>query len=281
LEARTALSHIDLTKMLQPLLASGLLFRGLTRTSFCRLAKAASRCAPAETRPQVLSRQAHQISRSAQYQYVIRQRKEFVRLLVNDKQYVKVFLRTLPPEARANLFEELKHLKQREAEGKLRQMDMADVPEPTREQFVKIFIRAGAPFVVFGFIDNSLMIVCFAVATKPGQSRARLAHCSLGVADSVFAAFDRARNTWAMLVLFCRCLSALCILSASRVLPVHVQIAGETLDITLGAVLGITTMTAAATGNMISVCAGVRCICCAPLWLTSLESTCRVECQWC
>jgi hypothetical protein len=116
-------------------------------------------------------RQAHQISRSAQYQYVIRQRKEFVRLLVNDKQYVKVFVRTLPPEARANLYEGLSHLKEREAEGKIKQLDINDVPEPTREQFLKIFIRAGSPFVVFGFIDNSLMIVCSSARATPSNPK--------------------------------------------------------------------------------------------------------------
>ena len=38
--------------------------------------------------------------------------------------------------------------------------EVSSAPPITKSQYVKLVIRTGAPFVMFGFIDNTIMIVC-------------------------------------------------------------------------------------------------------------------------
>lgn len=88
---------------------------------------------------------------------------EVIQRLLTQDGYAEEFVRSMGAESRVRLAQELRSHQEKEQAG----MEMgkksngAQEIEPlTRDQYIKLMLRSGAPFVVFGFIDNSIMIVC-------------------------------------------------------------------------------------------------------------------------
>lgn len=88
------------------------------------------------------------------------------RLLTQDG-YAEEFVRSMGKESRARLAQELRSHHEREQAGMEdgKSSDAKEIEPLTRDQYIKLALRSGAPFIVFGFIDNSIMIVCIVFNT--------------------------------------------------------------------------------------------------------------------
>lgn len=78
--------------------------------------------------------------------------------LSSDAEFSKRLLCLLPANARQNLKLALAEVEEDSTPGA--HCHISEVPRPTTAQYATLIARNGAPFVVFGFIDNSIMIVC-------------------------------------------------------------------------------------------------------------------------